>query len=254
MEQKQQSYIKSKNNINKISIIIPVHNEARTIGELLKRVVTGCKNISLKKEIIVVNDGSTDNTKEISENFIKNHKIKDIEIKLFNKNCGGVGKGAPLKLGFSKATGDILIIQDADLEYDPNEYKKLIEPIINGETYCVYGSRLKKKNKISNPAFLIGGIAITLATDILFFTNLTDEPTCYKIFHKKLKPIIVNAESNGFELEPEITAKILRKGYKIKEIPISYSPRSAKEGKKIKWQDGFIALKTLFVWRFKKLD
>ncbi|XRP97110.1 glycosyltransferase family 2 protein [Methanocaldococcus sp. 16A] len=233
--------------MKKVSIVIPAYNEEKTIEKILEKVLN--VKLPLEKEIIVVNDGSTDRTKEIIENFIKNHPNENI--KLINKK--NEGKGSALKVGIKHSTGDIIIIQDADLEYDPNDYPKLIKPILEGKAKVVYGSRLRKiENKFSHISFLIGGICITLITNILYFTFLTDEPTCYKVFHKDLKDILINAEGNRFDWEPEVTAKILRKGYKIYEVPINYYPRTLKEGKKIRWKDGFEAILTLIKWRFKK--
>ncbi|AIJ04902.1 glycosyl transferase family protein [Methanocaldococcus bathoardescens] len=234
-------------NIKKVSIIIPAYNEEKTIQKILKKVLD--VELPLEKEIIVVNDGSTDKTKEIVEEFKKNHPNGNI--KLLNKKNGG--KGSALKVGIKHSTGDIIIIQDADLEYDPNDYPKLIKPILEGKAKVVYGSRLRKiGNKFSHLSFLIGGLGITLITNLLYFTFLTDEPTCYKVFHKELKDILINAEGNKFDWEPEVTAKILRRGYKIYEVPISYYPRTLKEGKKIRWRDGVDAILTLLKWRFKK--
>lgn len=230
----------------KLSIIIPLYNEERYISNLLDKVVA--VNIPLEKEIIVVNDGSKDKSKEIVEQYIK---TKAPDIKLINKPNGG--KGSALKEGFKAASGDILIIQDSDLEYEPEDYPKLIQPIINGECKVVYGSRsLNPENKYSHLSFRLGGYLITLVTSLLYFTILTDEATCYKVFHKELKPILVNAEGNRFEWEPEITAKILRRGYRIKEIPIRYYPRKKAEGKKINYKDGLEAIATLIKWRFKR--
>ena len=232
----------------KLSVIIPVYNEEKTVAELLKKVVSA--KFSQKMEIIIVNDGSKDKSDTEIKKFIQNHKNKDL--KYYRKENGG--KGSALKYGFSKATGDIYIIQDADLEYDPNDYEKLIKPILSGKTKVVYGSRLKGKfHGYSHLTFFLGGILVTLATDILYFTKLTDEPTCYKVYHKELKSLLVNAEGNKFEWEPEVTAKILRKKYKIIELPINYYPRTIKEGKKINWKDGLSAIWTLLKWRFKRI-
>jgi len=233
----------------KLSVIIPVYNEEKTVTELLQKVISA--KFSHNMEIIIVNDGSKDNSEKEIKKFIAKNKEKDI--KYYKKENGG--KGSALKFGFSKATGDILIIQDADLEYDPNDYEKLIKPIISEKTKVVYGSRLKGKfNGYSHLSFFIGGILVTMVTDILYFTNLTDEPTCYKVFHKDLRSILVNANGNHFEWEPEVTAKILRKGHRIIELPINYYPRTIKDGKKIKWTDGVDAIKTLIIWRFKKIE
>jgi glycosyltransferase involved in cell wall biosynthesis len=232
--------------IKRVSIVIPAYNEEKTIEKILKKVLN--VKLPLEKEIIVVNDGSTDRTREIVEKFIKGHPNENI--RLINKKNGG--KGSALKLGIKHSTGDIIIIQDADLEYDPNDYPKLIKPILEGKAKVVYGSRLRKiGNRFSHSSFLIGGLVITLFTNLLYFTFLTDEPTCYKVFHKELKDILINAEGDKFDWEPEVTAKILRRGYKIYEVPINYYPRTLKEGKKIRWKDGVDAILTLLKWRFK---
>ncbi len=226
----------------KLSIIIPAYNEKDNILKIIKKI----KEVNLgkiKKELIIVDDNSTDGTKKILNN------IKDDEIKIFY-NEKNKGKGFSVKKGIENSTGEIIIIQDADLEYDPEDYPELIKPIINKESKIVYGSRLKGKSKRGKFMFFLGGIGVTIFTNILFFKNLTDAYTCYKVFSNELKPLLISAIGNRFDWEPEITAKIFRKKYKIIEIPISYYPRL--EGKKIKPKDGFIALKTLIKWRFKK--
>lgn len=228
-----------------LSIIIAVYNEARTIKSILDLIVKS--KLSIKKEIIIVNDGSTDNTLEIIKKFI--HNNPKVNIKLINKS--NEGKGSAVKLGISKANGQLIIIQDADLEYDPNDYEKCIQPILNGRYKVVYGSRVIGRNKIkySHLSYLIGGRVITLFTNLLFGSRLTDEPTCYKTFDSDLiKPI--NIKGKKFDWEPEVTAKILKGGVKIKEVPIKYCPRSIKEGKKIRWKDGLAAIFTLIRYRF----
>ncbi|MBS3091808.1 glycosyltransferase family 2 protein [Candidatus Pacearchaeota archaeon] len=233
-----------------LSVIIPAYNEEETISNLLERVLAA--KISLKKEIIIINDGSTDNTKtEAKKTLDKLIKIyKNDSLLIISKKNGG--KGSAVKLGFEKASGDIIIIQDADLEYNPDEYQTLINPIIDNQYKVVYGSRrLNKNNKgYSNLSFFIGGIIVTKLTNLLFNSKLTDEPTCYKVFEANLIKNI-RIIGNGFEWEPEVTAKILKKKIKIHEIPISYNPRKKNEGKKINWKDGMKAIWTLFYWRFK---
>lgn len=227
----------------KLSIIIPAYNEEKTLLQIL----TEIKKVNLgeiKKEIIIIDDASKDNTKKIIENI----KDKDIK-KIFHK--ANQGKGAAIRDGIKLSTGEIIIVQDADLEYDPQDYKKLIYPIIKKQAKVVYGSRaLNKQNKYSYLSFMIGGKIVTFMTNILFLSNLTDEPTCYKTFSSE---VIKNMEIKGnrFEWEPEVTAKILKKGIKILEIPIKYNPRDKKNGKKINWKDGLIAIWTLFKYRFK---
>ena len=226
----------------KLSILIPSYNEEKTIIQIIQKIID-CNIDSFEKEIIVIDDGSTDNT----INLIKN--IKDIKLIINNKN---IGKGASIKKGIELSTGDLIIIQDADLEYDPNDYLNLILPFKNKNVSVVYGSRrLKKNNHFSYFSFYIGGILLTYLVNILFpfSKNISDEPTCYKIFRSGLiKNIKIN--SNGFEICPEITVKILKKGYDIYEVPISYYPRSKSEGKKINWLDGIIAIYTIIKYRF----
>jgi len=232
----------------KLSIIIPVYNEEKTILNVLD-IVSKVK-LSIKKEILVINDGSTDETSNLIKRFIKKFKSKGAQIKLIEKSNGG--KGSAVKRGIKEATGEIIIIQDADMEYNPNEYQQIINPILSKKTSVVYGSRrLKKSNRqYSGIAFYMGGILVTFVTNLLFNSKLTDEPTCYKTFDSEL---IKSIEIKGkkFDWEPEVTAKILKKGIKIHEVPISYFPRHKNEGKKINWKDGIQAILTLVYWRFK---
>jgi len=234
--------------MNTLSIIIPVYNEERTIAKLLDKVIKA--PLSLKKEIIIINDGSKDNSEKIIKDYIKKIKrSKKISFKFKTKKNGG--KGSAVKEGIKISKGNIIIIQDADLEYDPNEYQQLIQPILDKKTKVLYGSRrLKNNKKHSHFSFYLGGILVTTITNLLFWSRLTDEPTCYKVFESKLIKSM-KIISNGFEWEPEVTAKILKKGLKIQEIPISYFPRDKKQGKKINWKDGLKAIYTLFYWRFK---
>lgn len=230
----------------KLSIIIPVFNEEKTIKEIISRVkkVKLPKNFS--KEIIVVNDASSDRTGQILR------RIKAISIYNHAKN---MGKGAAVRTGFKKAEGDILLIQDADLEYDPRDYMKLVKPLLEGES-VVYGTRLKNypltitgAKKTPLVTHYLGNKLLTWLTNILYTPSLTDMETCYKAFKKDvLKKITL--KSNRFEFEPEITAKVLKKGYKIYEVPIKVNPRGYEEGKKITWRDGFVALWALVKYRF----
>lgn len=218
---------------------MPAFNEERTIQKAMEEVFAS-DTLGLEKEIIIVDDGSTDNTRNILSS------IDGCKIIRHEKN---LGKGAAVKTGFQNATGDIVIIQDADLEYNPSEYKKLIEALMDNSCDVVYGSRMLGKNPIGYWYMYFGNYIISLVTRILYGTKITDVETCYKIFLKKVIDQI-DIKSSGFEIEPEITAKILKKRFLIKEIPIRYSPRKYNEGKKIKWHDGVRALWILVYYRF----
>lgn len=230
--------------IKKLSIIIPVYNEENTVEKVLDMV--SAVKVTLEKEIIIINDGSTDNSLGIVKNYKKN---KNKNLVIISKKNGG--KGSAVVTGFRKATGDIFIIQDADMEYDPDEYQSLINPIISGKYKVVYGSRRlgKVKNKYSGLKFYLGGLLLTWYMNILFLSNMTDEPTCYKVFRRD---VIDNIKIYGkkFDWEPEVTAKILKKRIKIHEVPISYHPRSIKEGKKINYKDFIHAVWTALKYRF----
>ena len=232
----------------KLSIIIPAYNEKKTIDEIIKRV----KAVKISKEIIIVDDFSTDGTRE----FLKN--LNDPQIRTFfhKKNYG---KSHGVRSGIKEAKGDIIIIQDADLEYAPKDYYKLIKPIEQGKTKIVYGTRFPRKKGhpslfhpyeiLSNPFYLANKILTTMA-NVLYNAKITDEPTCYKVFDAKVLKSI-NLKSERFEFCPEVTAKVRKKGYRIYEVPISYNPRTTEEGKKINWKDGVEAIWTLIKYRFK---
>nr|MBI5455877.1 glycosyltransferase family 2 protein [Candidatus Levybacteria bacterium] len=234
----------------KLSIIIPVYNEEKTILQILERVKK--VNFPVKTEIIIVDDGSTDAT----ASQIKNLKLKIKNLKIFY-HLKNQGKGSAVKTGIKNSTGDYIIIQDADLEYDPNQIKDLLVPIISKKARVVYGTRLKRmpnlKGEERTLQFLIhyfGNRFLSLITSFLYLQWITDMETCYKLFPKNaLNGVKLNAR--GFELEPEITAKLSKKGYKIFEVPISANPRGYDEGKKINtFRDGFKALLYLFKYRF----
>ena len=230
----------------KLSIIVPVYNEQKTISDILNA-LEKLTIPSVTKEVIVVDDGSTDFTRE------KLKKIKWPKIVLHEKNKG---KGAAVKTGIEHATGDYIIIQDADLEYDPKYIKELIKPILEGKAKVVYGTRLKRMPNLSKEEkrfrFLLhyfGNRFLSLLTSILYGQWLTDMETCYKLFPKRaLSGVKINAR--GFEFEPEITAKLLKKGYKITEIPINVKPRGYEEGKKLNTvRDGIKAFWNLLKYR-----
>ena len=228
----------------KLSIIIPAYNEQGNIKEIISR-VQNVKLEGITKEIIVVDDFSTDNTKKILSD------IKDSSIKIFfhQKNQG---KGASIRTGLRYANGDIILIQDADLEYDPKEYPALLKPILDNQAKVVYGSRMETiKKNMSNMYKLhyFGNIFLTLVTNVLYGTKISDMETGYKVFRKEVLEGI-SLRARRFDFEPEITAKILKKGYKIIEIPIGFTARKFEEGKKITWRDGVKALFYLIRYRF----
>tara|TARA_B100000989_G_C19435654_1_gene425008 strand:- start:87 stop:809 length:723 start_codon:yes stop_codon:yes gene_type:complete len=233
----------------KISIIIPCFNEKDTIIKIINKIILSLKIHNFKSyEIIIVDDGSSDGTKEIiKENFsIKNN----FKVFFHAKN---LGKGAAIKTAKKNSSGDIIIIQDADLEYDPHDYDKLLKPIIDGNFKVVYGSRVLNRERYKISGFnskvrIFGNHFLTIISNLLNRQNLTDAHTCYKVFHKDLFDLIT-LEENDFAFCPEVTSKISNLGFKIHEVPISYNGRSYKEGKKIKTTDALKALKTLIKYR-----
>jgi len=228
-----------------LSVIVPSYNEAETLERILKKILSVNLPEDLQKEIFVIDDCSIDDTPVIMQHMaIKYPQIQYIRL---SKNRG---KGYAVRIGIQHVKGDIIIIQDADLEYNPYDYPALLDPIISKEYKVVYGSRiLNKKNKFSYFSFYWGGKFISLITSLLFGQKITDEPTCYKVFDAKLlKSIPLTCD--GFGFCPEITAKLLKLGYKIKEVPIQYNPRSKQNGKKIKWKDGIEAIAILIKYKF----
>jgi glycosyltransferase involved in cell wall biosynthesis len=224
----------------KLSVIIPAYNEINTIEKILEKV----KDVKISKEIIVIDDGSTDGTRE----YLKKLKDKDLKIIFHEKNSG---KSSAVRTGIKEAKGDITIIQDADLEYDPQDYYKLIKPIQEGKYKVVYGTRYPVVSKMFNLThrFFLANRILTIMTNILYNAKITDEPTCYKVFDTKVLQSL-NLKSKRFEFCPEVTAKVRKKGYKIFEVSINYYPRTIKEGKKINWKDGIEAVWTLIKYRF----
>lgn len=223
----------------KLSVIIPVYNEKNTIEEIIKRVVA----VNLEKEIIVVDDGSTDGTRQILEKISASFPIK---VFFHQKNQG---KGASVRTALKHVSGDYVIIQDADLEYDPEDYYKMLKPILKGKAEVVYGSRFTGERLNMLFWHYLGNRFLSLVTNILYNTTLSDMETCYKLFRADIIKKL-DLKARGFEFEPEVTAKILRQGIKIYEVPISYTGRDFSEGKKIRWTAGFEALWTLLKYRF----
>lgn len=225
--------------MNKITVLIPVYNEKDSLLELLKKVES--VDFGLEKEIILVDDFSTDGTKELYSGI--NHKI------LYHEK--NLGKGAALRTGLKEATGDIVIIQDADLEYNPDDYLPLVRLIKEDKADVVYGSRFLDKSNLKNFLFLslVANKTLTVLTNILFGAKLTDMETCYKAFKREFIQNI-NIKSNRFDFEPEITSKVLKQKVRFMELPITYNARAFAEGKKIGWKDGVQAIWTLIKFRF----
>ena len=227
-----------------LSVLIPVYNEANTLREIISR-VDAVDIGGLQKELIIVDDGSTDGTRDVLKELMEttSHRI------YFHGH--NMGKGAALRTALTYATGDIVLIQDADLEYDPKEYNELVKPIVEGRADVVYGSRLSggKVARAFNFWHYIGNKFLTLMTNVLYNATLSDMETCYKVFRADVIKNI-QIKSNRFDFEPEITAKVLRRRYKLYEMPISYYGRDFSEGKKITWRDGFAAVWALVKYRF----
>ncbi len=223
-----------------LSVIVPVFNERATVAEIVRRMRR--VELPLDLEIIMVNDASQDGTAEILK------ALEDSTVQVVHHDLNS-GKGAAVRTGLAHARGDLILIQDADLEYDPDDWPKLLNPVLKGKAEVVYGSRFTGEHRNMLFTHWVGNRFLSLVTNVLYNTTLSDMETCYKLFDRKaLEDLELHA--NGFEFEPEITAKVLRKGYRIYEVPISYAGREYDEGKKITWKDGFVALWALIKYRF----
>jgi glycosyltransferase involved in cell wall biosynthesis len=227
-----------------LSIIIPIYNEVTTIDEILKRVLS----VPLEKEIIAVDDFSQDGTREKLARLAERHD--NLKVRYHEKN---MGKGAAIRTGLKHVTGEMVIIQDADLEYNPDEYTRLVKPIVEGRADVVYGSRFAggEEHRVLYFWHYVGNRFLTLLSNMFTNLNLTDMETCYKVFRTDILKGI-RLEQNRFGFEPEITAKIARAGCRIFEIGISYSGRTYTEGKKIGWKDGVKAIWCIIKYRFKE--
>jgi glycosyltransferase involved in cell wall biosynthesis len=243
----------------KISVVIPVYNERNTVEEILRRVL----DTSMRREVILVDDYSTDGTRQILQNMLARQAqgetevsaedrgtpipLGDLRIFFQEKNCG---KGAALRRGFAEITGDVVLVQDADLEYDPLDYPKLLEPLLDGRADVVFGSRfLSGPQRVHYFWHYVGNKFLTLLSDMFTNLKLTDMETCYKVFRREvLTGIHIRSERFGFE--PEITAKVAKGKWRIYEVPISYAGRTYEEGKKITWKDGFQALWCIVRYHF----
>ncbi len=225
----------------RLSIIIPVHNEERHIIPLLRKVASVKFRIPI--EVIIVNDGSKDSSGELIQKFIKNKK----NFKYIYKEQEGKGSG--IIEAIKHASGDIITIQDADLEYDPADMKRLVESMIQNNYDIVYGNRFKNGNKWAIKSHYIGNILISQFLSLVFQKRVGDVETCYKMFRRKCIEKI-GLESNDFRIEIELTAKFLKRNYNIMEIPIKYIPRKSTEGKKITWKDGLLATQAILKYKF----
>jgi len=230
----------------KLSVVIPVYNEINTIGDILSKVL----EVDLPKEVIVVDDCSTDGTKEFLKEWVAGgQKGPKEEVRIFYQPLN-MGKGAALRSGFKQVTGDIVIIQDADLEYHPQEYPKLIEPILDGRADVVYGSRfLGTPRRALTLRQTLANKLLTFLSNLCTDLNLTDMETGYKVFKREVLDRL-HLKSNRFGFEPEVTAKIAKMNYRIYEVPISYRGRDYREGKKIRWIDGLKAILSILRYNF----
>jgi glycosyltransferase involved in cell wall biosynthesis len=221
-----------------LSVVMPVFNERTTVETIIRRVLA----VPIRIELIVVDDGSTDGTSELLDTL-----RTTLEFTLLRQT--NAGKGAALRRGFAAVTGDLVVIQDADLEYSPEEYPELIDLILKGHADVVYGSRFLGRHRVFLFTHYLGNRIVTLATNILYNTMLTDMETCYKVMRVDVLRSMT-LRSNGFGIEPELTAKIFKRGYRVYEIPITYAGRGYEEGKKITWVSGLVALWVLLKYRF----
>ena len=230
----------------RLSVIIPVYNEEQTIQEVLER-VAAVDLAGIEKEIVIANDGSTDGTRRVID---ERHLPANLPVHVYHSPIN-LGKGAAVRMGLAFATGDVLLIQDADLELDPNEYSALLQPIAAGRADVVYGSRFLAPSGRVPGKTRAANRFLTVLTNLLFGGRLTDMETAYKVMRRTALEG-VRLRCVGFDIEPELTARLLRAGRRIVEVPISYNPRTEDEGKKMRWVDGLDAVYTLFKCRFTR--
>jgi len=222
-----------------LSVVMPVYNERSTVEEIVRRVVA----VPLRIQLVVVDDGSSDGTREI---LARLQEELGFTLVLQQRNAG---KGAALRRGFEEVTGDLVVIQDADLEYSPEELPSLIELICQGRADVVYGSRFLGRHRVFMFSHYVGNRIVTMLTNVLYNTMLTDMETCYKVMRTEVLRSFT-LHSDGFGIEPELTAKIFKRGYRVYEVPITYDGRGYEQGKKITWRDGLVALWVLVRYRF----
>lgn len=225
-----------------LSVIVPAFNERTTMAEIIRRLRAA--PIPLELEVLVVDDASSDGTDQVLG------AITDSTVR-FVRHQHNQGKGAAIRTGLAQAKGDLVLIQDADLEYDPDDIPALLDPILKHKAAVVYGSRFTGSRKNMLPIHWVGNRFLSLVTNLLYATTLSDMETCYKLFDRRVLDGMTIVSSR-FDFEPEITAKVLRRGYRIYEVPISYAGREMDEGKKITWRDGFAALRALMRFRFSR--
>lgn len=223
-----------------LSVIVPVFNERSTVGEIVRRMRS--VELPVEREIVVVDDGSDDGTGDVLT------QLRDSTVRVV-KHARNQGKGAAIRTGLESSSGDLVLVQDADLEYDPDDWPRLLAPVLKGRARVVYGSRFTGERR--NMLFLhwVGNRFLSLVTNVLYNSTLSDMETCYKLFDRRVLDG-VRLQADRFDFEPEFTAKVLRRGIRIYEVPISYAGREPSEGKKITWHDGVIALWTLVKYRF----
>ena len=225
-----------------LSILVPVFNESRTVASVIARLKT--VDLPVPREIVVINDGSSDGTREVLDALpVEGDAVRILHV------AQNAGKGAAIRLGLQHARGTIIAIQDADLELDPAQLAALVTPIVGGETNVVYGSRFLAGRPDAPWLTVLANRTLTLLTNVLFGARITDMETCYKIMRTDVARAL-ELESNRFDIEPEITAKLLLSGHRIQELPVFFKPRQRAEGKKIGWRDGFHALRVLAGYRF----
>jgi glycosyltransferase involved in cell wall biosynthesis len=224
-----------------LSIIVPVYNEAGTVGAVIQRLLS--IDLPADREIVVVNDGSSDGTRDVLDSLPADDRVRLVHV------SPNAGKGAAIRRGLAVARGDIIAIQDADLELDPAQLTALVTPILAGEASVVYGSRFLLGHTGTPFMTVAGNRFLTFATNLLYGSHITDMETCYKIMRADVARSL-DLQSNRFDIEPEITAKVLLSGHRIVELPIVFKPRLKSEGKKIKWRDGVHALRVLAGYRF----
>jgi glycosyltransferase involved in cell wall biosynthesis len=225
-----------------LSVIVPVYNERNTVAEILRRI--RAVEVPLQVEVIVVDDGSTDGTDKVLA------ALEDSTVRVVAHDTNR-GKGAAVRTGIETARGQLVLVQDADLEYDPDDWPRLLDPVIKGKAEVVYGSRFTGERRTMRQSQWLGNRLLTLTANLLYRSTLSDVETCYKLFDRRVLDEI-HIDSDGFDFEPEITAKVLRRGHRIYEVPVSYTGREPSEGTKFEWRDGVRAMATLVRYRFTR--